>query len=452
MWNSWASVKFGDVLIGGPRNGIYKKKEFHGSGAHIVNMGELFAHPRLRLIPMKRIEVTPQELARFSLQPGDLLFARRSLVAEGAGKCAIVLQIDEPTVFESSIIRCRPDPGKADSLYLFYFFNSPQGRHLLGTIRRQVAVAGITGKDLVQIEIPLPPLPEQRAIAHILGTLDDKIELLRRMSETLEEMARAIFKAWFVDFLPVRAKMEGRWTRGQSLPGLPAEGFGTLPSFYDLFPDRLVPSELGEIPEGWEVQRFADIVAQVRESVYPSETPELIFKHFSIPAFDSGQWPYAEVGADIKSQKWVVPPGAVLLSKLNPEVERVWLVDVQPDENAVCSTEFMVLQPQCPYGRAYVYSLIRSPAFRETLKGLVTGTSKSHQRVRATDILNILVLKPQKALVSAFEQISDPLLERAQQDRRESRTLAALRDALLPKLIRGEIRVKDAERFLEEGI
>ncbi len=97
------------------------------------------------------------------------------------------------------------------------------------------------------------PLPEQRAIAHILGTLDDKIELNRRMNETLEEMARALFKSWFVDFEPVRAKMDGRWRRGESLPGLPAE-------HYDLFPDRLAPSELGEIPEGWEVKELGAVV------------------------------------------------------------------------------------------------------------------------------------------------------------------------------------------------
>ena len=93
-------------------------------------------------------------------------------------------------------------------------------------------------------EIFLPPLSEQRAIAHILGTLDDKIELNRRMNETLEEMARALFKSWFVDFEPVRAKMDGRWRRGQSLPGMPAD-------LYDLFPDGMVDSELGEIPAGW---------------------------------------------------------------------------------------------------------------------------------------------------------------------------------------------------------
>ena len=104
-------------------------------------------------------------------------------------------------------------------------------------------------------EIPYPSLDEdeQRTIAHVLGTLDDKIELNRRMNETLEEMARALFKSWFVDFDPVRAKMEGRWRRGQWLPGLPAE-------HYDLFPDRLVDSELGEIPEGWEVKGLGEVV------------------------------------------------------------------------------------------------------------------------------------------------------------------------------------------------
>ena len=106
-------------------------------------------------------------------------------------------------------------------------------------------------------EIPYPDIneAEQRAIAHILGTLDDKIDLNRRMNETLEEMARALFKSWFVDFDPVRAKMEGRWRPGESLPGLPAH-------LYDLFPDRLVDSELGEIPEGWEVKALGDICSK----------------------------------------------------------------------------------------------------------------------------------------------------------------------------------------------
>ena len=110
-----------------------------------------------------------------------------------------------------------------------------------------MAVAGITGTDLAQLSLRIPPLREQRDIAHVLGTLDDMIELKRRMNETLEAIARELFKCWFVDFTPVRAKLEGHWRRGESLPCLPAD-------LYDLFPDRLVDSELGEIPENWEVK------------------------------------------------------------------------------------------------------------------------------------------------------------------------------------------------------
>ena len=117
--------------------------------------------------------------------------------------------------------------------------------------RLELLSSEIKQKELRQIGLALPPIQEQRAIAHILGTLDDKIELNRRMNETLEAMARALFKSWFVDFDPVRAKMEGRWRRGESLPGLPAE-------YYDLLPERLVESELGEIPEGWEVKALGE--------------------------------------------------------------------------------------------------------------------------------------------------------------------------------------------------
>ena len=204
--SEWREIPFAQLLAGPVRNGIYKKKEFHGSGVKIVNMGELFAYPRLRSVHMKRVELSETEKRRSNVEKGDLLFARRSLVAEGAGKCSIVLDTDEPTTFESSIIRARPDPTKASSLFLYYYFNSQLGLHALDSIRRQVAVAGITGSDLVQLNISVPPLPEQRAIAHILGTLDDKIELSRRTNETLEEMARTLFKSWFIDFDPVHAK------------------------------------------------------------------------------------------------------------------------------------------------------------------------------------------------------------------------------------------------------
>ena len=496
MAGEWREIPLAQLLAEPVRNGIYKKKEFQGRGTKIVNMGELFAHPRLPAVPMKRVELSESEADRFLITAGDLLFARRSLVAEGAGKCCVVLDVDEPTTFESSIIRVRLDSTKADYLYLYYFFNSALGLYHLDTIRRQVAVAGITGSDLAKLEIPVPPPTEQRAIAHVLGTLDDKIELNRRMNETLEAMARALFKSWFIDFDPVRAKaalrnhspLEGesanqgrspqvrRWGdeersqderllgRGHPPPHHPSprgSASATPPQggsdwtverarayldsmdeeIADLFPNHLVDSELGPIPEGWEVGCFGDVVEQMRDKENPLASPDDLFHHFSIPAFDEDQWPKIERGGNIKSQKSRVPPGTVLLSKLNPEIERVWLVDINESDQAVCSTEFLVLRPRPPYGRSFTYCLGHSPAFLQKLSSLVTGTSKSHQRAQANAVLTLPVVLCPKPLAELFERKVAAFLLMTQVNRQESRSLSALRDALLPKLVAGELRV-----------
>ena len=215
---SWQVCEFGDILTeDGTRNGIYKPKKYHGKGVKVVNMGELFAYERIGAQPMKRIQLTEQEKQKLLLKPGDLLFARRSLVASGAGKCSLIVDLAEPTTFKSSIIRARPDCKVVDPRYLYYLFLSPLGKYLMGTILRQVAVAGITSSDLVKLPIPVPALTVQKEIANVLSSFDDKIQLNHRMNQTLEEIARTLFKSWFVNFDPVRAKAEGRD------PGLPAD-------------------------------------------------------------------------------------------------------------------------------------------------------------------------------------------------------------------------------------
>jgi type I restriction enzyme, S subunit len=258
----WEVCELGTVLENGTRNGIYKPAQFHGTGTKMVNMGELFAHPRLKSVPMRRVQLAEDEVKRFGVQKGDLLFARRSLVAEGAGKCCVVLEADESTAFESSLIRARPNPKVVDSLYLYYVFASDYGAYALQSILRQVAVSGITGSDLVRLEVPVPPVGEQRAIAQILGALDDKIELNRRMNETLEAMARAIFKSWFVDFDPVRAKAEGR------------RPFGMDAATTALFPNSFQDSPLDKIPKGWRVGAIGDFVTAVGGSTPSTKEPK----------------------------------------------------------------------------------------------------------------------------------------------------------------------------------
>ncbi|AAU93076.1 type I restriction-modification system, S subunit, EcoA family [Methylococcus capsulatus str. Bath] len=307
----------------------------------------------------------------------------------------------------------------------------------------KAAVPGLNRNHLHQAKVRIPSDPnEQRAIAHILGTLDDKIELNRRQNETLEAMARALFKAWFVDFEPVRAKCRG------DRPVAPT-GWQWPQHILDLFPDRLVESELGEIPEGWRVFSFGDVAEQGKGFVNPSREPGERFTHYSLPAFDAGKMPVIEPGESIKSNKTPVPDGAVLVSKLNPHIPRIWLVG-EAGNRAVCSTEFIVWTPKSPAQSAFVYCLASSPEFVGAMCQLVTGTSNSHQRVKPDQLREIRVFAGNENVVETFSKTAEPLMDQFLQNTRQSRILAQLRDTLLPKLISGELRVKDAEAFLKE--
>src|ERR1700694_5837192 len=152
-----ASAKFSDLFRDPLRNGIYKPKEFHGRGQKVINMGELFAHDFISNQEMKRVALNERERSTSLVEDGDLLFARRSLVLEGSGKCALVECPPEETTFESSIIRARLDRSRANSRYFYYFFRSPQGRGLVASIATRTAVSGITGSDLAQLIVPVPP-------------------------------------------------------------------------------------------------------------------------------------------------------------------------------------------------------------------------------------------------------------------------------------------------------
>lgn len=166
------------------------------------------------------------------------------MTAEGAGKCIWIREAHDQAVFESSLIRARVKQNIANSQYLYYYFNSPAGKAGLSSILRQVAVSGITGSDLINLDIPLPPLRIQNQSAEILSAFDDKIELNRQMNRTLEQMAHALFKSWFIDFDPVHAKQ-----RGEQPEGMDADTAA-------LFPNRFVEVDGKEVPEGWEWQPF----------------------------------------------------------------------------------------------------------------------------------------------------------------------------------------------------
>ena len=332
----------------------------------------------------------------------------------------------------------RVTPGNGIDTEFFYYLLRYLKPNFVGIARNKqtTGLGHVTKRDLENLEAAFPALPEQRAIARILGTLDDKIELNRRMAETLEAMARALFKSWFVDFEPVRAKAEGRD------PGLP-------PDLASLFPDQLVETGHGEIPRGWQTWKFGRLAVHHRATLSPVAEPDRVFEHYSIPAHDVGQEPALDRGEAIKSNKTIVPDSAVLLSKLNPEISRVWLPKPKGDAPQIASTEFMCFTPEDPAGRALLYCLFKDVAFRTEMEAMVTGTSKSHQRISPFALLQFGAIVGSDEVFRAFEAKAWPMLNRTLSSREETRVLATLRDTLLPKLISGELRVKDAETFLE---
>ena len=325
-----------------------------------------------------------------------------------------------------------------DPRFVYYFL----GAQNLAGYNSGSAQPSLNRNFIYNKTILVPSVAEQQAISHILGTLDDKIELNRKQNETLEEMARALFKAWFVDFEPVRAKMEGRWKRGQSLPGMPAH-------LYDLFPDRMVESESGEIPDGWHVLSFEDVASQQKEVVKPEDFPNDMFFHYSIPAFDAGKMPVCELGGSIRSNKSVVHDGVVLISKLNPHIPRVWNIG-EAGVSAVCSTEFTVWEAKEPANGAFLYCLASLDVFSEALCQLVTGTSNSHQRVKSEQFKGIRVFSAAEGLISGFSMAAAGILGSADKRRIESADLSRIRDVLLPKLVSGELRISEAELFLDK--
>ena len=292
-------------------------------------------------------------------------------------------------------------------------------------------VPGINRNDVHMSHVVLADKDEQKIIEEFLGILDDKIELNRQTNETLESMARTLFKDWFVDFGPTRAKMHG------CTPYLTAD-------FWSLFPDRL-DIQTG-LPEGWEVFRLCDLVKHHKRTLTPSEFPGTIFELFSIPAFNKEQTPALDLGETIRSNKTIVPEMSILLSKLNPEVSRVWLPELPSDYKQISSTEFLAFTAKEPAGRSLLYCLMRDNGFRAMLQSMVTGTI--HQRVSPPSLLEREVICGQTDIFNHFESIASSLLGPVLANRAEARTLAQTRNLLLPKLITGEIRLLEAERII----
>ncbi len=369
-------------------------------------------------VPMEYLQpytraISDYETAEYSggskFRNGDTLMARITPCLEN-GKTAYASILDDGEVGFGSTeyIVFRNIEGVTDSKFVYYFVTSPWFREI--AIKSMVGSSGrqrVQQSVLENLEVNLPSLDEQRRIAGILGSLDDKIELNRRINANLEAQAQALFQSWFVDFEPFR---DGPF----------------------------VDSQLGKIPQGWKVEALSNLATVIKKGITPSNAET--YSHYSIPAYDDAHFPEKQSGETIKSGKYIVYNNSILLSKLNPRIKRLWFIKTA-EENAICSTEFIPIQTKDTDLISFVYYLIDNDIFYQHALSLVNGATGSHQRFHAEDIMQIPFAWNKDAAID-FAQKANYILQKIEDNIRENQTLSALRDTLLPKLMAGEINIE----------
>ncbi len=303
--------------------------------------------------------------------------------------------------------------------------------HKLGEIDDGSPIPSTTRSAVYVRDLDVPDIAEQKAIAAILGALDDKIELNRRMNATLEAMARALFKSWFVDFDPVRAKSEGR------------HPFGMDAETAALFPSRLVPSALGDIPEGWTSGTLGDVAVNPRTVVQPhelsSETPYIGLEHMPRRCIALTDWGQAD---DVSSHKSAFVRGDLLFGKLRPYFHKVGIAAV----DGISSTDIAIVRARQKEFYAFTLSVISSDGFVEYTSQLSNGAKMP--RINWSDMAKYELALPTQPIAQAYDAAIEPLLKQVIASIHENRRLSKLRDYLLPKLISGDIRIPDAEKLV----
>lgn len=391
----WETIAFGDLLEESVRNGLTKPKAIRGTGVKMIAMGEIFAYSRIADVVTDRVPVTEKELQNCSIEPLDILFARQSLTLEGAGKCSIVTDVLEDTVFESHLIRTRVDQRKADPFFLYYYFNSPHGKENIKSIVEQVAAAGIRGSDLIKLSVPYPCLEKQRKISAILRSLDDKIELNNKINENLERQARALLTQWLIE-------NDGTYE------------FSLLSEVAAINPDTYSPKDAWEFVNYLDTSSITDGVISEVQHIKPSTE--------KLPS----------------RARRIIAANDVVFSTVRPNQRHFGIIN-DPLGNMLASTGFAVIRSNHPsVSNELLYLRLTEDSFIEKMQQLAEQSTSTFPSIKPSDLGCCEIPCPisqeiMKTLKAIFDSISN--------NQKQNEALSELRDTLLPKLMSGEISI-----------
>jgi type I restriction enzyme S subunit len=383
------------------------------------------------------------ELRNVEVKPNDILL---NITGDSVARCCQVAADVLPARVNQHVAIIRPQPESLDARFLRYVLVSHEYQlRLLALASAGATRPALTKSMIEELDIPSPPLAEQKAIAGVLGALDDKIELNRRMNATLEAMARALFQSWFVDFDPVRAKLDGRTPVGMDA------------ATAALFPDSFQDSELGPIPFGWELSKLKDLTSKIGSGatprggsdVYVDEGPALIRSQnvYDHEFHWAGLARLTDKSAsELKNVE--VMNDDVLLNITGDSILRTCVVDpaVLP---ARVNQHVSIIRAIKGIPPRYLHLYLVQDSMKSVLIGMSAGATRhaiTKGHLESTD-----VLKPSAQVLAAFEKLTLPWFEQIDANRTQSRTLASLRDTLLPKLLSGELSVAGALLAAQAG-
>jgi type I restriction enzyme S subunit len=429
----WIWARLDEVCVG-----IY---DCPHSTPKIINSGPLIARSqdiregvfRLKEAAHVSEETYLERIRRAEPRYGDLLYSREGTYFGIAAEVPPHTQV----CLGQRMVLIRPSVDRLNFRFLRYWLNSPvltahvQG-HRDGTVAERLNMPTICGLPIV-----VPPLTTQQAIAHVLGMLDDKIELNRRMNETLESIVQALFNSWFVDFDPVYAKMAGQ------------QPFGIDADTAALFPASFQESPVGIVPNGWSVKKLGEIV-EINPTRYLKRdelAPYLEMANMPTTSARAIDWQDREFTSGTKFMN-----GDVLIARITPCLEngKTAFVDfLSEGQVGWGSTEYLVFRSKPPLPLEYAYFLARTDGFRSFAIQNMTGSS-GRQRVPAESFSSFWAIAPPDGIAKKFGETASLIMAAMKRNDEASKTLAEVRDALLPKLISGELPIQDADRWMEK--
>lgn len=438
----WDLASIGDLVKSGKANiqtgpfgTMLHASSYKLVGTPVVAVKHIGKNRLLHSDDLPRIDKeTRQRLSRYELETGDILFGRKGAVE----RRAIVTEKEKGWLQGSDCIRLRLINNEIFPIYISYVLGSRAYHNWIIRNAQGATMPSLNQEIISRIPLPLPPLPEQKSIAHILGSLDDKIELNRQMNQTLEAIAKAIFKSWFVDFDPVRAKMEGRQPAGMDA------------ATAELFPAEFEESALGLIPKGWNIKKLGDLIDikhgyAFKGEFFHTEPPGDILLtpgNFAIGGgFKDDKFKYyvGEVPEDFVLDKGGLLVTMTDLSKAGDTLGYPAIIPEQRKGRYLHNQRLgkVNIKSDTFLGKLYLYYLLCTNVYRNEVLATATGSTVKHtspDRIKAFEYPF-----PNKELFLEFEKIISPLHEKIDSNQEQSRILASMRDILLPKLLSGEI-------------